>query len=378
MFDDRRLLVRAGAALVLANTRYWSTVAPIVRAQLDRYTGRAEAIRDPLLQALALEKLRDQRFDAQVAAILATLAPSAYRRHAVQAIVAIEVMYDYLDGLTEQLVPDHLGNGRRLSRAFSDAIGIHREPAGDYYALHPQSEDCGYLETLVAEARGALGQLPTMDAISEVAERCTARFSEAQIRGHAVTGLGSAQLEAWAARQAAGTTLGWREYFAGATSAVLGLHALIAAAADPRTTAQDATRIDALYLPIGVLATMLDSVIDYERDLRSTGKPGYTRYYENRDQLVRGLANATRHALERARSAPNAAHHVMTLVGVVAFYTSAPTATSQFARPVTRRIQRELRPLITPTLAVMRAWRLAKRLGLRRRVGSPTTNDEAA
>lgn len=70
-------------------------------------------------------KAQDQRFHAQVAA---TLAPRAHRKHAVQAIIAIEVIYDYLDALTELPVPDPLGNGRRLSQTFTDAISIHREP----------------------------------------------------------------------------------------------------------------------------------------------------------------------------------------------------------------------------------------------------------
>ena len=51
----------------------------------------------------------------------------------------------------------------------------------------------------------------------------------------------------------------------------------------------------------------------------------------------------------------------MTLVGVAAYYISAPTASSDFARPVTRRYASELEPLITPTLVVMRSWRAAKR-----------------
>ena len=44
----------------------------------------------------------------------------------------------------------------------------------------------------------------------------------------------------------------------------------------------------------------------------------------------------------------------MTLVGVAAYYISAPTADSDFARPVTSQVRRELQPLITPTLGVMR------------------------
>jgi hypothetical protein len=55
----------------------------------------------------------------------------------------------------------------------------------------------------------------------------------------------------------------------------------------------------------------------------------------------------------------------MTMAGVAAYYTSAPSATGELAWPVTSRIQTELRPLITPTLAVMRTWRLAKRVRAR-------------
>jgi hypothetical protein len=51
----------------------------------------------------------------------------------------------------------------------------------------------------------------------------------------------------------------------------------------------------------------------------------------------------------------------MTLVGVVAYYASAPSAQSDFARPVTEQVRQHLRPVIGPTLAVMLAWRAAKR-----------------
>jgi tetraprenyl-beta-curcumene synthase len=353
-------LAQAHRALLLANIRYWPTVAPLVRNQIDHYNQHAHAIRDPTLQTIALDKLDDQRFHAQVAATLATLAPRAHRKDAVKAIVAIEVMYDYLDGLTELPTPDPLADGHRLAQAFTDAIS-NREPTCDYYALHAHADDHGYLLALVADAREALAQLPSTGAITAVAERCTARFAEAQIRAHAIPQLGSIQLQEWATQQAAGTGLGWLEYFAGATSTVLGLHAMIAAAANPHTTSEDAAQIDALYLYIGVIVTMLDSIIDYERDMKTTGQPGYTRYYQDTDELLKGLTNAARQAMILARATPDAAHHVMTLTGVVAFYTSAPTATSPFAATATTHIQRELRPLITPTLAVMRTWRAAKR-----------------
>jgi hypothetical protein len=52
----------------------------------------------------------------------------------------------------------------------------------------------------------------------------------------------------------------------------------------------------------------------------------------------------------------------MTLVGVVAYYTSDPGARGELAAPIVERLQRQLTPLISPTLALMRGWRLAKRM----------------
>jgi hypothetical protein len=314
-----------------------------------------------MLRTLALEKLRDEGFTAQVAATLATLAPRANRKHVVAAIVALEIMFDYLDGLTERHAPDPLRRGHQLFRAFTDAVTLRAELSTDYYHSHPSAEDGGYLLELTTAVRNALTRLPAATAIITSAQRAATRCGEAQIRAHAASYIGTAQLEEWAMREAAGTTLEWREFLAGAASSVLAVHALIAAAANERITHEQAERIDEVYLSVAVLSTMLDSVVDYEHDV-STGNLGYIRYYEDREVLAQRLAGVARHAVTQAHIAPNAAHHVMTLVGVVAYYTSAPTANSELARPVVARIHRELQPLITPTLAIMRAWRLAKRM----------------
>ncbi|MBA3807877.1 MAG: DUF2600 family protein [Solirubrobacterales bacterium] len=346
---------------MVANARFWPSIAPLVAAQLQRWELHASEIPDPCLRALALQKLTEERFNSEVAATLATLAPREHRAQVVEAIVAYEVMYDYLDGLTEQPSADPMRNGHQLYRAFIDAVGLRFEPRGDYYRSHPQHEDSGYLEQLVGVVRRALAQLPAAAAVSEVSERAAARCAEAQIRAHAVPRVGTAQLEAWASREAAGTPLGWQEFLAGAASSVLAVHALIAAASDIRTTADEAARLDTMYLSICALSTMLDSLIDYEQD-QEAGKAGYVRYYQDHDVLAKDLIRAARRAARHAALVHNGAHHMMTLVGVASYYASAPAANSEFARPVTRRVCSELQPLITPTLAVMRAWRAAKRL----------------
>jgi tetraprenyl-beta-curcumene synthase len=358
---DHKLIVRTAIALLVANARYWPTVAPAVRSQLHRWEQRARKISDPALKALALQKLHEEGFNAEVAATLAVTSPSAYRGRVVQAIVAFEVMYDYLDGLTEQLVSDSLGNGRQLFSAFTDALALDTHAGRDYYHYHSQSGDGGYLDELSATVRASLAELPAAAVIIDVAQQAAARCAETQARAHAVARTGTEPLERWAMREAAGTGLRWNEYLAGAASSVLTVHALIAAAADRNTKPEQAVAIDRVYLSIGVLTTLFDSLIDYQGDM-NTDKLGYIRYYDDHDLLARRLAGIARNAVADARNAPNEAHHVMTLVGVVAFYASAPTATSEVARPVIEHLSRQLRPLIGPTLAVMRTWRLAKKL----------------
>jgi hypothetical protein len=361
VFGDHPRTARMIVALVLANARYWSTVAPLVRAQLDHWATRAVAIPDGNLREVALANLREEGFNAQATATLATLAPREHRRAAVEAIVGFQVLYDYLDSLVEQPLTDPLEDGHRLYGAFLDAIVLDSEPRGDYYARAHGSDDGGYLEEMVGVVRGALRRLPSQAAIAAVSARAAERCAQAQVRAHAAQLLGNAQLERWAKSNALDSGRQWREFLAGAVTSGLALHALIAIAADPHTSQARALTIDELYLSVCALSTLLDGLIDYEQDMHDMGRPGYVRYYEDRESLARGLKGVIGHATAAARDVHDEAYHLMTLVGVAAYYVSAPTASSEFARPVTEQVRRELKPLITPTLAVMRAWRSVKR-----------------
>jgi hypothetical protein len=363
--SDGMLVLRAGIALVLANLRYWSTVAPTVRRELGRWSSMAKAIPDPYLRELAERKLRTEHFNAEVAATLATLAPKAHRNDAVEAIVAFEVLYDYLDGLTERPVDDPLRSGFRLYQAFTGALGIDAEPSGDYYAFQAQADDGGYLQELSATARAAVQRLPARRAVVEATTNAVARCAEGQVRVHAASQVGSSQLEEWARASARNSGLGWREYAAGAVASVLAAHALIALAATSDVTAEEARATDTAYLSISALSTMLDSLIDYERDV-AAGDPWLVRYYGDPRLLGDRLAEVAEQAVAQVEPLRNRAHHLMTLVGVVAYYTSAREARGEPVGPLIGRLRLKLRPLLTPTLAVMRAWRLAKRLRAQR------------
>lgn len=361
-FGDRLLVARMSKALVLANVRYWITVAPVVRARLNYWRRRADGIPDPALRQVALVNLREEGFNAQATATLATLAPGPYRRPVTEAIVGLQIIYDYLDSLVERPLANPVEESRYLYRAFLDAIAPDKEPQGGYYPPTHERSDGGYLQELVDTVRGALARLPSQAAIAEVSAGAAERCAEAQTRAHATASQSDAQLEQWARESAADTQLEWREFLAGAVSSGLALHALIALAADPRASHEQALAVDALYLSLCALTTLLDGLVDHEQDLISSGQPGYLRYYRDRDTLTQGLRGAIDRAILQTQKLPDAPHHLMTLVGIVAYYASAPTADSEFARPVMQRVTRDLAPAMGPILALMRTWRAARRL----------------
>jgi hypothetical protein len=356
-------MARALGALVVANARYWTGVAPLVRRQLRGWEGHAEAIRDPALRELALTSVAGEGFTAEAAALLATLAPRRRRRAAVEAIVALEVMFDYLDAVGELPAADPLREGRELFGVFADALAPPFD--GRQRACGDGRPDGGYLEQLQRAVVRSLAKLPATAAVSGVWQSSAARAIEAQVRAHASPLIGLEQLRDWADREAAGTPLEWREFLAGAAASVLAVHALIVAAADSRTTRAQAQEIDSVYLSLAALTTMLDTAIDYEEDLRS-GRPWLIGLYGSRELLAERVVAVAQEAAGRARRLPHGPHHVMTLVGVVAYYASAASASVGFARPLTDRVLRQLQPLSAPTLAMMTAWRGAK--GLRARV----------
>jgi tetraprenyl-beta-curcumene synthase len=367
-----RLQARALVALWLASVRYLRTVGPLAGAGLAHWRTRARAIEDPELRALALRKIDREGFNAEAGAMLATLAPAEHRAQVVKAIVALELLFDLLDGLTERSFADPLSDGRELFAQFVDAL---RAPLP---AEAAPGADEGYIGELAAAAHLALLGLPAVAAVRELAVLHAQRAAEAQVRMHAVSALGDAQLEHWARAQAeaSGGSLAWREQLAGSAASVLTVHALIAAAADRSTTSTDAEQIGAAYLPICALVTLLDGLLDREQDRRE-GRAGYLSVYPDASLPARTLPALARRAATLTAGMPDGAHHLAMLAGAAAYYLSAPGARAPLLRSATAGLRRQLAPLILSALAVMRLWRLTRRLRERPQAhGAPAQGDD--
>lgn len=380
------MVTRPLLSLLLAQTRYFTSISRLVNIQISSWESHAQAISDPTLSALALSKLRSESSHAAAASMLATSVRRPSRSTVVSAIVALELLYDYLDGRTENLPssPDPLRQGSLLFAPFTGAFAFAPTPANEAGAVpqsatatHQDMDDARYLDALSRAVSDALTLLPASGAVAPVAQLVASRAAQTQIRMHAAPVLGSAQLREWATREARDTTEGgWRELVVSSASSVLTLHCLLAAAADPSTTADDAAQIAEAYSSVCLLLTLLDGVVDHELDAgqrlasassgdrgrpeKDTGRHGYAGLYSSQQELTAVMVDAARRARTAMPGLPNPSFHSMLLSGVFAYYASSPGASNPFARPIIASVRREL-PLMSSALPVMRSWRAARR-----------------
>lgn len=341
---------RDALALASVVVRYYVSVAFQVRRELRRWRRCAQDICDPMLRITAVDKLGGEYLNTEAAAAFATLAPRRCRRALVELLVAFEVMYDYLDGVSESDAPDPLANGLRLHQALVAAILPQGSPV-DYYAGHRCPGDGGYLDALVESCRRSFAKLPAAEVVRPIALAAAERCGQGQSRTHAVGSTGVASFRSWAESLGVSSAYKWSEVAAGAASS-LAMHALFASAADRRTTRADAVRTEEAYFPaVCALSTLLDSLIDYESDL-DTSDHSYVAYYDTPKVVADRLGFVARDADRAVRALRRPGRHAVIATGVSGFYLSA-VQTGTLGRSAGPAVIAGLSPaLIRPVLAL--------------------------
>ena len=269
--------------------------------------------------------------------------------------VAFQVLYDYLDAVGEQDVPNPLENGRQLHQALVDAVdpNASRHP---YYSFHPQHDDGGYIEALISTCHATLALMPGLPAVRPVLDSAMRRCAEAQTRTNAAAPLGTQQLRSWTLERLPDAHYHWWEIAAGA-AADLSVLALLATAADGRTTPTDAAAIDRAYQPaICALTTLLDSLVDYDLDYDAADHR-YLAHYASAADMQQRLADIARASMAGTRDLPHAARHTILVAGIAALYLSAPEAQNEVARPIAGQVIQTLQPAVALPLTVMRIRR---------------------
>jgi len=342
----------AGAAV-----RYWLVVFPRAGWELRRWRRRAARIVDAELRWAALEAL-EKRGNIEGAAAFAALGGMRRRGMVVRALVAYQAAYNYVDLLAEQPGGDPVGNARCLHQALLVALDP-QAPHPDYYAMRPGCEDGGFLAEIVDACRAALTRLPSHAAVAGPARRSAARIVAFQSSSQA----GREELEGWASTLApADSGLAWWELAAAAGSS-LGVHALIAAAARPSLSDEQAELLERAYFPwIGALHSLLDSLVDRAEDA-ATAQLSLVGCYRSEQDAATRMRWLAERALDAARALPAGRRHRVLAVAVACLYLSAPELSSGWGLEPAQSVREAVGGLAGPALVIFRLRRLGGRFG---------------
>jgi tetraprenyl-beta-curcumene synthase len=323
--------------------RYYRYVLPEVRTLLAEWRKTAETIPDPELRKQALASIDTKQFHCEGGAIYAAADPES-RHVIIPLIVAFQTISDYLDNLCDRSTSLDGEDFRMLHQAMLDAADPHAVPA-DYYALHPESDDGGYLEKLVRTCQSCICMLPSYDAVRRDVRELVGLYSDLQVYKHIHPDRRERALHEWWSQHAGEhREILWNE-FAAATGSTLGVFMLFLASARRGLTAMESSKIRKAYFPyICGLHILLDYLIDQQED-REGGDLNFVRYYESAEHAAERIGFIARRAGEHAKTLEDARFHRMIVEGLQALYLSDPKAGAQDDVRRTRRLLMKNSPL---------------------------------
>lgn len=349
------LTQRQVRALARAATRELCWGLRAVSQEVARWRRHAETIPDPLLRQDALHALDCKRGHTDGAALFWTL-PSQRNLNLLRLLVTFEVIYDYLDNVSEREAVT-TGCDAHLFRALVDALtpgaGI-----GDYYRDSSRCDDGGYLRTLVGECQAGCAALPSFRIVRPYIALEAGRTAVLAINHVPDPRQRDAALRAWSRhRFAQDVDLRWWEWTAAASQSVV-TFALLAVAAEKAVSPIDAQATYNGYFPwFAYAVTMLDSYVDQEQDLAADAH-SYIAHYTELDAAIRRLCESIDRSAERLLSLVNGERHAVLLGCMIALYLSKDGARAGNLQDPSQRLVQAGGSLTRVLLPILRTWRL--------------------
>ncbi len=327
-----------------------------VSAELARWRERATAIPDLRLRADALHALDAKRGHTDGAALFWTLPPRRDER-LLRLLVTYEVIYDYLDNVSERGASEGVRDGRQLFSALADALDPER-PRRDPYRDHPWRDDGGYLDALIEACRAGCRHLPAFEVVRPFLELETSHAPVLALNHELDAARRNTALRTWAGAELPDRDgLRWYERTAAASQSVV-VFALLALAADPDVTAADAAATYRAYFPwFAYAVTMLDSFVDQAEDARE-GAHSYVAHYPHPELVVERLRESVEHAARRQLSLPYGERHTVLLGCMIAMYLSKDSARTLGLRDSSERVAQAGGSLTALLLPILRLWRI--------------------
>lgn len=339
---------------------YGVSIIPSARREIRRWAAVAAAIPDPTLRSHATDAIVVDASNAEAVAALAAIAPRHQRQKTVELLVTYQLLVDYVDTLGERVCADQLARGLDIGTALTAAIAVPTSPIH----LNPLGDDGGYLAALVTACRVRLRQLPSATIVEEHAKAASVRCAHALAYTHTATRHDTVtDLRRWTTTQEGTLDYSWWEIAAGGNSSIAIL-ALLAAAADPSMTGNGAAALAESYWPhVCVMSTMLDSLVDYERDVRS-GEFSFVSHYPDNAAARDGLIRATTRSVAATKPLHHSHVHTMIVCGVAGYY-AASAAQRSLGSQIAPQLVAALGPTATPIILALRARHRIGRLAAR-------------
>lgn len=335
---------------------------PAAAEQMRAWRARAQAIVEAPIREDALNVQRAKRTHVHGAALFWT-AVKPRRPRLLALLVAYELILDFLDyaserGQTrERDVPSGLTDGEQLHLGLRDALNPGA-PLARHYAHHPWQLDAGYLLALILACRAYATSLPSYSRVQALAVAEACRAAEVLPINHIPDpSARDRAMRRWAAQNPL-DRLPWFERTA-TISGSLAIHALLAAAADPRAGPVEIRSLYDAYMPwIALAAAMLDSYADQIEDA-ATDDHSYVAHYSDPEAARVRLGQIVEQTMRFARELPDGRRHAVIAACMIAMYLSKEDVRSPALRASSRSIAAGGGWLPLHLLPVLRLWRLA-------------------
>jgi tetraprenyl-beta-curcumene synthase len=313
-------------------------------------------IPDKRLRHDAVDGLDHKRPHIYGSALFCTV-PQARSPDLLRLLVAYNILGDFLDTVHERGAHAGLRNGMQLQSALIEALDPSL-PISDHYRYHPWTDDGGYMRALIDACRHGFVSLPSHETITPLLAVHGAEMVTALVLNHEPQTVERvAVLQAWAeANPLEGVDLNWFERTASASSWVPVLP-LLALAAEPGLSEQDAASTIAAYMPwVSVASALLDSYADFEDD-RASGAHSYVAYYETDELMAERLAEIVTNSLRGVASIRDGSRHLVIVGCMIAMYLSKDRQRTSANKARTATIVSAGGPLVEVLMPIVRAWR---------------------
>jgi tetraprenyl-beta-curcumene synthase len=286
--------------------------------------------------------------------------PRARSLSLLRLLVTYQVLWDYLDSISEYEATAGKASTRQLHLALVDALDPCR-PISDYHHHRPGQNDGGYLFALVQACRECCLRLPSFQRVRPLLVREASRV-EVQAINHDPDADGrEAALREWVTREfPSGQEVQWFE-LAAAAGANVAIYALLALAAEPACEEREIARVYRAYFPwAGALATMLDSCVDEIEDL-TAGEQCYVAYYPSSELAAERIVRLLQRCLYEVSGLKSSKRHTLLVGCMVAMYLSKDSARTRHTHEMTKRLISAGGSLTKILLPILRAWRVIYR-----------------